>query len=185
MTKIEEQLETQRQINTLLAQAAKLAYDKFGDKDIYNYGRAYEYLMAEKLGHSVSTTRSGQDGYNELNEGVEYKTNAYKGYNKQGTLKQHTFNYYGFSRCDTYEEQVQTATDKIMGSAKHYWGIKSEVGFDFHLIVEVESSVVLTAFLNQLQSVWKKAPSRKDPRINVALNFGDISNQYTVKYSEK
>lgn len=158
-------------IRTLLDQAAHIAKTVFNDNDIYNYGRAYEYLMSAELGHTISTTRTGADGYDNGKE-VEYKTTAFKGVDKHGKLKSHTFNYYGLSKQDSYEKQVEYVTEKILRSDAHYWGVKTPTGYGMHTIFRVESSVVLAAILKKLPLAWSS--QNKDPRINIPLTLSSI-----------
>jgi hypothetical protein len=158
-----------------LNEAAKIADAVFNDKDIYNYGRAYEYLMAAELGHTMSTTRAGADGYDNGKE-VEYKTAAFKGVAKTGKLKSHTFNYFGLSRQQTYTEQIEYVTTKILSSDAHYWGIKTPSGYGMHTIVKVDSATVLEALLKKLPTAWESR--NKDPRINIGLGLNNV--QYHV-----
>lgn len=155
-----------------LDEAAVLASKHFSDTDIYNYGRAYEYLMAASLGHVICETRYGPDGYTANGEDVEYKTTSFKGYKSNGAMKQHSFHYFGFSRFDNWEEQVQYATDKILANEAHYWGVKNENGFGMKKIYRVESKEVLRAFMEKLPSKWNKVA--KDPRINIGISLGDV-----------
>lgn len=174
------QQEAFREIITFANGIRDLAKKHFGDSDVFNYGRLYEYLMAARLGHTVSATFSGQDGFDDQGRGMEYKTTTHKGFNKKtGALKSHTFNYFGFSRKDTYEEQVEYASEKILGSHKHYWGLRSPEAFDLETIYEIRSEDVLDAFLKKLPRVWKNR-NAKDPRINIGISTNNIRKMKEV-----
>jgi hypothetical protein len=164
----------------LLEEAQKIANETFGDKDIYNYGRVFEYSLASVLGHVVCTSRSGSDGESaDGTETYEYKTTAYKGINsKTNELKTHTFNYFGHSKQDTLEAQVEYLREKIMKDSAHYLAIKDENGFNFVMIIKVESSKILDILMSKLPTQYAK--TSKDPRINMTVTTRDLGSDYEV-----
>jgi len=169
--------EASDEISNLLNKAANIALKNFGDNDIFNYGRAYEYLMANKLWHTISNGILGDDGIDESIKdwpnGIEYKTRAHPGYLKNGSIKPVSFTYGGIARVDNYEEQVELIRKKILSSAYHCWGIKSSSGFDIDIIYKVSSEVVFNALLDKLQNKWDKK-KQKDPRILINISVNDI-----------
>lgn len=144
---------------------AKCHKGNFGN--IFVPGRLQEIVMSSLLGHTISTTLSGADGYDERGE-CEYKTTT--GKNIKGTYK-------GISIEDTWGKQQAYITKKL-GDMNHYIG-----RFDNGLLVEVwklDGQKVLDILMPRLYKQYHSTKHRKDPRPAVTLCKRDI-----YKYGER
>ena len=116
------------------------ACDENGWGDPFSYARAKEIDIAIQLGHKVSDTLSGADGYDE-DGGCEYKSTI--GKNINGT-------YNGISVQPTWSEQVEYLKNEKIGKYKNHYIAR----FDKGNIVEVwklDGKTVLNILLPKLE----------------------------------
>jgi hypothetical protein len=145
------------------------ACDENGWGDPFSYARAKEIDIAIKLGHKVSDTLSGADGYDE-DGGCEYKSTI--GKNINGT-------YNGISVQPTWSEQVEYLKNEKIGKYKNHYIAR----FDKGNIVEVwklDGETVLNILLPKLENKYPTILEKKDPRLGASLTQKDIYD-YGIK----
>ena len=139
------------------------ACDENGWGDPFSYARAKEIDIAIQLGHKVSDTLSGADGYDE-DGGCEYKSTI--GKNINGT-------YNGISVQPTWSEQVEYLKNEKIGKYKNHYIAR----FDKGNIVEVwklDGKTVLNILLPKLENKYPTILEKKDPRLGASLTQKDI-----------
>ena len=139
------------------------ACDENGWGDPFSYARAKEIDIAIQLGHKVSDTLSGADGYDE-DGGCEYKSTI--GKNINGT-------YNGISVHPTWSEQVEYLKNEKIGKYKNHYIAR----FDKGNIVEVwklDGETVLNILLPKLENKYPTILEKKDPRLGASLTQKDI-----------
>ena len=139
------------------------ACDENGWGDPFSYARAKEIDIAIQLGHKVSDTLSGADGYDE-DGGCEYKSTI--GKNINGT-------YNGISVQPTWSEQVEYLKNEKIGKYKNHYIAR----FDQGNIVEVyklDGKTVLNILLPKLEKSYPTILEKKDPRLGASLTQKDI-----------
>jgi len=139
------------------------ACDENGWGDPFSYARAKEIDIAIQLGHKVSDTLSGADGYDE-DGGCEYKSTI--GKNINGT-------YNGISVQPTWSEQVEYLKNEKIGKYKNHYIAR----FDKGNIVEVwklDGKTVLNILLPKLEKSYPTILEKKDPRLGASLTQKDI-----------
>tara|TARA_B100000780_G_scaffold53952_1_gene33650 strand:+ start:151 stop:645 length:495 start_codon:yes stop_codon:yes gene_type:complete len=139
------------------------ACDENGWGDPFSYARAKEIDIAIQLGHKVSDTLSGADGYDE-DGGCEYKSTI--GKNINGT-------YNGISVQPTWSEQVEYLKNEKIGKYKNHYIAR----FDKGNIVEVwklDGETVLNILLPKLENKYPTILEKKDPRLGASLTQKDI-----------
>jgi len=140
-----------------------LCYTKCIIKKERKYARAKEIDIAIQLGHKVSDTLSGADGYDE-DGGCEYKSTI--GKNINGT-------YNGISVQPTWSEQVEYLKNEKIGKYKNHYIAR----FDKGNIVEVwklDGETVLNILLPKLENKYPTILEKKDPRLGASLTQKDI-----------
>ena len=139
------------------------ACDENGWGDPFSYARAKEIDIAIQLGHKVSDTLSGADGYDE-DGGCEYKSTIAK------TIKG---TYSGISVHPTWSEQVEYLINEKIGKYKNHYIAR----FDKGNIVEVwklDGETVLNILLPKLENKYPTILEKKDPRLGASLTQKDI-----------
>ena len=139
------------------------ACDENGWGDPFSYARAKEIDIAIQLGHKVSDTLSGADGYDE-DGGCEYKSTIAK------TIKG---TYSGISVQPTWSEQVEYLKNEKIGKYKNHYIAR----FDKGNIVEVwklDGETVLNILLPKLENKYPTILEKKDPRLGASLTQKDI-----------
>ena len=139
------------------------ACDENGWGDPFSYARAKEIDIAIQLGHKVSDTLSGADGYDE-DGGCEYKSTI--GKNINGT-------YNGISVQPTWSEQVEYLKNEKIGKYKNHYIAR----FDKGNIVEVwklDGETVLNILLPKLENKYPTILEKKDPRLSASLTQKEI-----------
>lgn len=135
---------------------------KHGMGDPFVPGRLQEIIMAHRLGHRISDTLPGADGYDHEGQ-CEYKS----------TIKHNiTGAYKGISRHTTWEEQVAYLEEKIAGCKNHYIA-----RFQDGVLVEawtLKGRDVLNILLPRLQKQYISDVHKKDPRLAASLSKRDI-----------
>ncbi len=145
------------------------ACDENGWGDPFSYARAKEIDIAIQLGHKVSDTLSGADGYDE-DGGCEYKSTI--GKNINGT-------YNGISVQPTWSEQVEYLKNEKIGKYKNHYIAR----FDKGNIVEVwklDGETVLNILLPKLEKSYPTILEKKDPRLSANLTQKEIYD-YGIK----
>lgn len=145
------------------------ACDENGWGDPFSYARAKEIDIAIQLGHKVSDTLSGADGYDE-DGGCEYKSTI--GKNINGT-------YNGISVQPTWSEQVEYLKNEKIGKYKNHYIAR----FDKGNIVEVwklDGETVLNILLPKLENKYPTILEKKDPRLSANLTQKEIYD-YGIK----
>jgi hypothetical protein len=162
-------LTLEEQYIALYQKMARLS-EKAGWGDPFSYARSKEILATCVLGHTVATTFSGADAYNQKNEPVEYKSTTQA--KVQGS-------YTGISVQSTWEEQERyLREDKIGKYPEHYYN-----RFEDGKLVEswrVPGHKVLELLLPKLKSKYATTHTRKDPRLGAV-----ITNKEILQYGEK
>ncbi len=128
-------------------------------------GRLQEIIMAGALGHKISDTLSGADGYDERGA-CEYKTTSDKKNKKNisGT-------YSSISVQATWDEQVDYLNQKF-GNMNHYVG-RFESGY----LVEVwklDGDKVIELITPSIYKQFTNPSHRKDPRFSTSLCMTEI-----------
>ena len=140
--------------------------------DPFSYGRGKEIYMAIKLGHIISPTLSGADGYEdkELKIPAEYKATTCK------TIKA---TYNGISVQSTWEEQEKyLREEKICKYKNHYFA-----RFKNGKIVEMYKMTgekVYEYLIPKLKKQFEKVNKGKDPRLGT-----QIGKKYIIENSIK
>lgn len=157
MTNEEKYLELYRQMYDLCQEK--------GWGDPFSYSRAKEIYMASILGHKVTGTYSGSDGYDENGE-YEYKSTI---------TKKISATYNGISVQDTLEEQIEyIKKDKIGKYTKHFCARfnGAEIEELYEMRVEDVLDILLPKIIKKYKSTSNK--KKKDPRLGVTLTTKDI-----------
>ena len=130
-------------------------------------GRLQEIIMANTLGHRISDTLSGADGYDERGA-CEYKTTIGKNI---------TGRYSSISVQATWDEQVKYHYKKF-GNMNHYIG-----RFENARLIEVwklDGDKVIELITPSIYKQFTNPSHRKDPRFSTNICMRDI-----YKYGER
>lgn len=131
--------------------------------DPFSYARSKEIHLAGTLGHEVSSTLAGADGFDEDGE-CEYKST---------TTKSIKGSYTGISVYPTWEEQVEyLLKEKIAKYENHYIA-----RYDGGKVVEIYTLPGMVVFDILLPKLKKKYPTiltKKDPRLSATLTQKEI-----------
>lgn len=137
----------------------------FGDP--FSYARSREIVIAGLLGHNVSETYSGADGYDENGE-YEYKSTINSKINGA---------YNGISVQSTLAKQISYIKNNKIGKYKKHYYARFK-GATVVELYEVDVSNVLKTLLPRIEQQWIKKTSKKskakDPRIGVTLKTKEI-----------
>jgi len=137
--------------------------------DPFSYARSREILIASYLGHEISNTLAGDDGYDE--EGAcEYKSTICE--NIHGL-------YSGMSKQSTWEKQKEyLVNEKILPYKNHYF-IRFEVG-KIKEVWKLSGEDVYTILLPKVKKNYFSSGSRKDPRVR-----GEITKKEIYDYGKR
>lgn len=139
--------------------------------DPFSYARAKEIYIACILGHKVTETYSGSDGYDKDGE-YEYKSTI------TGKI---SATYNGISVQDTLEEQINYIKKEKIGKYKKHFCARFE-GPEISEMYELSGKDVVELLLPKIikQYKTKSQGKHKDPRLGVSLNAKEIK-QYGKK----
>lgn len=137
--------------------------------DPFSYARSREIYISAKLGHTISQTLSGADGYDEVGA-CEYKSTI--NHNINGA-------YNGISVQPTWEEQEKYLREEKIGKYAHHYICRFE-GSQIVEAYRLTGEDVLTILLPKLKKKFPTASTKKDPRLGASLTKRDIY-QYGVK----
>lgn len=146
-----------------LSQADKLAREN-NLGDLFSYSRAKEVLIAEALGHTVATTYSGADGYDQNGNPVEYKSTV---------GKKISATYNGISVQSTWKEQVEYLQKEKIGKYAHHYFARFE-GTDIKEMYRLTAEQVLSLLLPSLEKQFNSTVKRKDPRLGYGIRESKI-----------
>ncbi len=160
--------EAQKRYVELYKEMAALC-DSEGWGDPFSYARSKEILTAIQLGHTVSETLSGADGFNQSGEPVEYKST---------TAKRPKGSYTGISVHDTWYEQAKyLQEEKILKYPEHYYS-----RFENGKIAEIwmmTGEKVYQVLMPKLHKKWPTVLEQKDPRLSADVTWSDIKKHGT------
>ena len=141
----------------------------------FNYNYGFEFIQAVTHGFRVAPVGGGSDGISLTDPKItaEFKATEYKGQNKKGVDKSHSFSYNGTSRFDTLREQEEYCYNKIMSDPFHYWTI-----FDYNLgslykTFKVKNSDVWSLIWTKWEKSWYNT-NNKDPRIGGSVSTNEM-----------
>lgn len=137
--------------------------------DPFSYARSREIHIAGTLGHKISDTLSGADGYDEDGE-CEYKSTI--GKSISGT-------YNGISVYPTWEEQEKYLFNEKIAKYKNHYIVRYGGG----KIVEVwklNGVDVFNILLPKLKKKFSNLSNKKDPRLGASLTKKEIYD-YGIK----
>ena len=137
--------------------------------DPFSYARAKEIDIAIELGHKVSDTLSGADGYDE-DGGCEYKSTI--GKNINGT-------YNGISVQPTWSEQVEYLKKDKIGKYKNHYIARFEKG-EIVEIWKLDGKDVLNILLPKIKKKYSTILEKKDPRLGASITQKEIK-KYGIK----
>lgn len=140
--------------------------EEHGWGDPFSYARSKEIHMAGLLGHTVSDTLSGADGYDE-DGGCEYKS----------TIGNSIAAHYGAISCQpTWDEQVRyLREDKIAKYKNHYYA-RYEGGKVVELW-KLDGNDVLEIILPKVRRAFQRkqdGKQNKDPRFSASVCKSEI-----------
>jgi len=138
--------------------------------DPFSYARSKEIHAANTLGHTVASSFSGADAFNQDGNPVEYKSTT--GKNCKGE-------YTGISVRGTWEEQKRYLfEEKLAKYPEHYYNRFSE-----GKLVEswmMSGADVYDILLPKLEGKFSTVLSKKDPRLSANITWTEIK-QYGTK----
>jgi len=144
--------------------------DEQGWGDPFSYARSKEIYAATVLGHTVATTFSGADAFNQANQPVEYKSTI--GKNCKGS-------YTGISVQQTWEEQKRYLfEEKLAKYPEHYYN-----RFNAGKLVEswmMRGDDVFDVLTPKLEAKYPDVLTKKDPRLSANVSWREIK-QYGTK----
>ena len=150
-------------------------FKKKGLANPFNYNFGFEFIQAVTHGFRVAPVGGGSDGISLIDPNItaEFKATEYKGHNKKGVDKSHSFIYNGTSRFDTIEDQKEYCYNKIMRDPHHYWTI-----FDYNLgslykTFKVKNSDVWSLIWTKWEKSWYNT-NNKDPRIGGSVSTNEM-----------
>jgi len=145
--------------------------------DPTNYNRGGEIIIANILGFTIAPTKSGADGFDTEDRGVEFKSTI------QPKL-QATYN--GISNKDTWPEQEKYLREEKIGKYHMHYLARVEKGFPVELWVMPATKVLdilIPKVKRQFYGLQEKLENGKipaDPRFGVSLTEKEIK-KYGVK----
>ena len=133
--------------------------NKVGDP--FSYGRGKEIYMAIKLGHTISPTLSGADGYEdkELKIPAEYKATT-------GKCIKATYN--GISVQPTWEEQEKYLKEQKICKYKNHYFARFENG-KIAEMYKMTGEKVYEYIIPKLKKQFEKENKGKDPRLGCQI----------------
>jgi len=140
--------------------------EKHGWGDPFSYARSKEIHMAGLLGHQVSDTLSGADGYDEEG-GCEYKSTIANRINAT---------YNAISVQPTWDEQVRYLREDKIAKYKNHYHARYEGGKVVELW-KLSGENVLEILLPKLRRAWNRMQAgskNKDPRLGASICKSEI-----------
>lgn len=140
--------------------------EEHGWGDPFSYARSKEIHMAGLLGHQVSDTLSGADGYDE-DGGCEYKSTIASRINAT---------YNAISVQPTWDEQVRYLREDKIAKYKNHYHARYEGGKVVELW-KLSGDDVLEILLPKLRRAWNRMQSgkvSKDPRLGASICKSEI-----------
>ena len=138
--------------------------------DPFSYARSKEIYAATVLGHTVATTFSGADAFNQANQPVEYKSTIAK--NCKGS-------YTGISVQSSWEEQKRYLfEEKLAKYPEHYYN-----RFNAGKLVEswmMKGDDVYDVLTPKLEAKYPDVLTKKAPRLSANVSWREIK-QYGTK----
>ena len=131
--------------------------------DPHSYARGKEIHLAGTLGHEVSSTLSGADGFDEDGE-CEYKTT---------TTKSIKGSYTGISVQPSWEEQVEYLLKEKIAKYKNHYMARYDGGKVVELY-KLPGMVVFDILLPKLKKKYPTILTKKDPRLSATLTQKEI-----------
>lgn len=140
--------------------------------DPFSYGRGKEIFMAIKLGHTISSTLSGADGYEdkELTIPAEYKAT---------TNKSIKATYNGISVQESWEKQVKYLKEEKICKYKNHYFARFEMGRIVEMY-KMTGEKVYEYLVPKLKRQFEKENKGKDPRLGAT-----ICKTYIIANSKK
>lgn len=135
--------------------------------DPFSYARSKEIHMAGLLGHKVSDTLSGADGYDEAG-GCEYKSTI-------GSRITATYN--AISVQDSWEDQVKYLREEKIAKYKNHYHARYEGGKVVEMY-KLTGEKVLELLLPKLKRAYERMGNvtLADPRLGASLSMTEIKN---------
>jgi len=140
--------------------------EEHGWGDPFSYARSKEIHMAGLLGHQVSDTLSGADGYDE-DGGCEYKSTIAPRINAT---------YNAISVQPTWDEQVRYLREDKIAKYKNHYHARYEGGKVVELW-KLSGDDVLEILLPKLRRAWNRMQAgkvSKDPRLGASICKSEI-----------
>ena len=131
--------------------------------DPFSYARAREIHMAGILGHKVSPTLSGADGFDEDGE-CEYKSTIGKTINGA---------YNGISVQSSWPEQIKYLLEKKIAKYKNHYIARYDGG-KIAEIWKLDGMDVYNILLPKLKKKYPNILTKKDPRLGASLTKQEI-----------
>ncbi len=159
-------------IMAILTHALCVHSENMGMVDPLNYARLKEVLMADALGHTLSSGYSGEDAFNERGESVEYKcstSNAIKA------------NYSGLSVQPTWRKQIKYLVEKKIKVYPWHYAARFK-GANIVEAYELSGEVVLQCLLPKIKRRYDNRKAGKvyaDPRLSGELCQREIRQHGT------
>jgi hypothetical protein len=152
----------------LYREMSQLCEDQ-GWGDPSSFARSKEILTAIKLGHTLSVTLSGADGFNQSGDPVEYKST---------TDEKVKGSYTGISKQDTWPEQDRyLIEEKIKKYSEHYYS-RFIVG-GIAEIWMLTGDQVYDILLPKLKKSYHSNAKKKDPRPSANVTYTEIMKHGT------
>lgn len=135
--------------------------------DPFSYARSKEIHMAGLLGHKVSDTLSGADGYDE-DGGCEYKSTI-------GVRINATYN--AISVQPTWDDQVKYLREEKIAKYKNHYHARYEGGKVVEMY-KLSGEQVLELLLPKLKRAYDRMGTANlaDPRLGATLSMTEIKN---------
>jgi len=158
----------EEQFRSLYEQMARLCREqRWGDP--FSYARAKEIYAATVLGHTVAPTYAGADAFNQKGEPVEYKSTTAK--NPKGA-------YTGISVQETWAAQDRYLfEEKLAKYPEHYYNRFKNGRLAESWVLPGE--VVYRLLLPKLKKKYPTILTKKDPRLNACITWGEIKKYGT------
>ena len=146
---------------------------KQGWGDPFSYARSKEIYAATVLGHTVATTFSGADAFNQNNQPVEYKSTISK--NCKGS-------YTGISVQETWKEQERYLfEEKLAKYPEHYYNRFSDGKLVESWVMKVAD--VFKILKPKLKAKYPHVLTKKDPSLSENISWKEI-RKYRKKVYE-
>ena len=135
--------------------------------DPFSYARAREINLANLLGHKISSTLSGADGYQEVDGKlvpVEYKSTI---------SKKIKADYNGISVQDTWENMGEYIRNEKIGKYPFHYYSRYE-GSKIVEVYRLTGEQVINIGLPKLKKQFENTKKKKDPRASFAITTKEI-----------